>query len=125
MKMLQEIRQTDPFHFFSIPGALRYEFLGSGKDGTDAVELLLPNLANASKQRKTRVSCEIHSIDIHQEIMREIQAEMRIGNERQDVTDRGTDTANGRNGRNHGDSSNGEQQEVSSVNAGQHAWRDE
>lgn len=61
-KTIHEIRENDPFLYFSIPGALKYD---SVHTKTSAKELASNVLANNNKvARKTRVSCEVYS-DIH------------------------------------------------------------
>lgn len=58
-KTIQEMRRHDPFLYFSIPGALKYDSL---KTESSAKELASNIIAKNNKiTRKTRVSCEVYS----------------------------------------------------------------
>lgn len=69
--MFQELRQDDPFYYFSVPGALRHDLV----DSEDTAKELLSKLGNSSVKRKTRVTCEVHSDLMFEEIMKELEAE--------------------------------------------------
>mmetsp|Transcript_1704 Transcript_1704/g.3748 ORF Transcript_1704/g.3748 Transcript_1704/m.3748 type:complete len:155 (+) Transcript_1704:114-578(+) len=62
-RQLLEYREADPFYYYSIPGALKHDFV----DDQDIAENMLRFLSDTEHhpvKRKTRVSCEIHPDEI-------------------------------------------------------------
>lgn len=76
---LQEMRHNDPFFYFSIPGALTLDFVAN----EDYTSKVMTNFENKKVERKTRVSCEVHSDVIFEDIMHELKQEMKRSTKKQ------------------------------------------
>ncbi len=62
-RLILEAREADPFYYFSIPGALKYDNVLNH----DSAEKMLRYLSIADERpitRKTRVSCEMHPDEV-------------------------------------------------------------
>lgn len=69
---LRRIRDYDSFAYFSLPGALKH----SVYEGDDAASEVIMKMKNKKIERKSRVSCEVHSAVFEEDMAREIEQEM-------------------------------------------------
>mmetsp|Transcript_1176 Transcript_1176/g.2219 ORF Transcript_1176/g.2219 Transcript_1176/m.2219 type:complete len:170 (-) Transcript_1176:184-693(-) len=69
---LRSIRDNDSFAYFSLPGALKH----SVYEGDDAASEVIMKMKNKKIERKSRVSCEVHSAVFEEDMAREIEQEM-------------------------------------------------